>query len=109
MDKYKNDKRVTHKMQYYEQCHLCKALTFEFESTKELNVIGTTITFDLQKTLPTPVLTTGVCYYKRQLWTYNLGIHSMVDDQAFMYLWNEFIALRGPDEIASAFQHYATT
>jgi len=38
--KYKNDKCVAHKVQYYEQCHLCKALIFEFERTKELNVIG---------------------------------------------------------------------
>jgi len=28
--------------------------------------------------------------------------HSLVDDQAFMYLWNESVASRGPDEIASA-------
>ena len=32
-------------------------------------------TFDLEKSLPTPVLTTGVVYYKRKLWTYNQGIH----------------------------------
>ena len=33
------------------------------------------LTFDLEKSLPTPVLSTGVVYYKRQLWTYNQGIH----------------------------------
>ena len=66
----------------------------------------TTITFDLQKTLPTPVLTTGICYYKRQLWTYNLGVHNMEDDMGYMYLWNESTASRGPDEIASALMHH---
>lgn len=37
----------------------------------------TVISYDLMKTLPTPVLSTGICYYKRQLWTYCFGIHNM--------------------------------
>jgi len=46
------------------------------ELAKNGNQNLTAIAFDLMKTLPTPVLSTGVCYYKFQLWTYGFGIHN---------------------------------
>lgn len=64
------------------------------------------IAFDLMKTLPTPVISTGVAYYKRQLWTYCLGIHDLITNKSFMYTWNEGIASRGPQEIGSCIMHY---
>ena len=63
-------------------------------------------TFDLEKTLPTPHLPTGIVYYKRQLWTYNLGIHSMKDERAQMFMWHEGIAKRGANEIGSCLYKY---
>jgi hypothetical protein len=48
------------------------------EEAKQSNGTKAVLTFDLQKILPTPVLSTGSAYYKRQLWTYNLGIHDDV-------------------------------
>jgi len=56
------------------------------------------LTFDL---LTTPVISTGKCYYKRQLWTYNLHIHCMNNDTVFTYLWDESTASPGADEAAS--------
>lgn len=73
----------------------------------------TVITFDLMKTLPTPVLTTGIVYYKRQLWTFCFGIHNMGTDDAYMFVWDESMASRGPQEIGSCllhfFKHYVNT
>ena len=81
------------------------------------------VTFDLEKTLPLPKLSTGVCFYKRQMWLYNMGIHGyriqqnydaqiMTDEELakveidsfgkeFMYVWTENIASRGSQEVAS--------
>lgn len=59
------------------------------------------LTFDLEKSLPTPVLTTGVVYYKRQLWTYNQGIHDCSTGKACMHMWYESTASRGSHEVGS--------
>ena len=59
------------------------------------------LTFDLEKSPPTPVLSTGIVYYKRQLWTYNQGIHDCSTGVAHMYMWNESLALRGSHEVGS--------
>lgn len=74
------------------------------KNNQSMNVI----TFDLQKTLPTPMLPTNEVYYKRQLSVYNLGIHSQKDDVAHMYMWHEGQASRGPNEIGSCILHHLT-
>ena len=65
-----------------------------------------TLTFDLEQSLPTPVLTTNVVYYKRQLWTYNLGVHCCNTGKGFMHMWHEGIASRGSQEIGSCVLTY---
>lgn len=65
-----------------------EAMKLDAREAKENNNI-TCIAFDLMKTLSTPIISTGICYYKRQLWTYCLGIHNLGTDNAIMYVWNE--------------------
>lgn len=42
----------------------------------------TTISFDLQKCLPTPMLLNGVSFYKRQLWTLILTLYETTENQS---------------------------
>ena len=59
------------------------------------------ITFDLQQALPTPMLSTNVVFYKRQMWVYNFGIHDCGTDKGTMNMRDESIASRGSCEMAS--------
>jgi hypothetical protein len=67
-----------------------------------------TISFVLEQTLPTPLLTTNVCYYKRQLFVYNMGIHDCGMDKGFMYMWDES-ASRGSMEVGSCIRKHLST
>lgn len=66
------------------------------------------ITFDLQQNLPVPTLTHSAMFYLRQLWVYNFGIHKCDSVNGIMCVWNECIACRGSDEIASCLLRYFT-
>lgn len=61
---------------------------------------------DLQKTLPTPFLATGVAYYKRQLQVSNLGIHDEVSNVGHMHIWGEHIASREAYEVFSCLLYH---
>lgn len=60
------------------------------------------VTFDLQKALPLPVLTSGPAYYSRNIYVYNLGVHCFPPNFATsMFVWDETTGSRGSQEISS--------
>lgn len=58
-------------------------------------------TFDLQRSLEIPSISTSEAFYCRQLWVYNLCIFDEKRNAAYMYIWNESIASRGAQEVSS--------
>nr|XP_012148112.1 PREDICTED: uncharacterized protein LOC105663491 [Megachile rotundata] len=57
--------------------------------------------FDLQKALPYPKLSVSIAYYKRNMYVLNEGFHNFHDNKVNMYVWDETIASRGSQEVAS--------
>lgn len=56
---------------------------------------------DLQQVVFVPSLTHSDMFYMSQLSCYNLGAHIGVTNEAYMCIWHEGVANRGPNEIAS--------
>lgn len=59
------------------------------------------LTFDLQRALEVPSISTSQAFYTRQLWCYNLCVYDEVRRIGYMYLWDETVASRGSQEISS--------
>ena len=59
------------------------------------------LSFDLEKALPFPKLSTSVAYYKRNLYVYNLGCHDLKTNEGYMYVWPKTQASRGSQEVSS--------
>lgn len=67
------------------------------------------LTFDLQKALAFPKLTTSVAYYKRNLYLYNLGIHCFNNNTGYMNVWDEIEGGRGSQDIAACLVKHLKT
>nr|CAI5829866.1 unnamed protein product [Callosobruchus analis] len=65
------------------------------------------VMIDLQKCLPTPELTNSQSFYCLKLWTYNLVIHDSTIQKAYCMMWDESIAGRGGNEVASCVLKWA--
>lgn len=59
------------------------------------------IMIDLEKCLPTPDLSNSQSFYSLKLWTFNLVIYDSTLQKSYCMMWDESVAGRGGNELAS--------
>lgn len=105
------EKKAAASSQYEMHLKLAEASYQEKKKDKENSICNEKyafVCFDLEKCLPTPYLQNNVSFYKRSLWTFNLTFYSVINQQttAACCVWNETIAKRGGEEIASCIRKH---
>ena len=112
--KANNDPAEAKKIETEHELHIRKADVFNTqlcevtESALEMNDDCDTavIAMDFQKNLPLPLTNIGQEYYKRQLWLHNFCIHDNVNNLAWMFLYSENFAAKGPNEVISCLDFF---
>lgn len=74
----------------------------DFAKENEIEVA----TFELQHALEMPYKTDEESYEWNQLWCTNVCVFDELRGKSFMYIWDESIAERGPEQIASCLFRY---
>lgn len=103
------DERKTADLKAERELHLRRAEQARAELKKdaaEASQDKYVCTFDLQKALPFPKLTTSIAYYKRNLYVYNFGIHCFNNNTAYMHVWDETNGGRGSEDLVSCLRKH---
>lgn len=98
-------------VQKTEDDHFAELREFKNEFINSVNdpEVGVEVfAFELQRPLQMPLLPTDESHDLRCLWFSNLCIFNEISKKVHMYVWDETIAKRGPEEIGSClFKHIA--
>lgn len=96
------DKHLLEASKRYDLKKFDKERSLQDPSTKVLMI-------DLEKCLPTPVLTNAQSFYSLKLWTFNYTIHDATDKKTYCCMWDESVGGRGANEMASCFFKWLET
>lgn len=101
---FEDNAETKNKLKLDKELHLARAeqarnaLKNDQNQASDINYV---LTFDLQKALPFPKLSTSVAYYKKNLYVYNVGVHSFNIGTGFMYMYDETVGGRGSQDVAT--------
>lgn len=95
----------------YEKHQDSKKISRSLKSKDKIDAINSKgrivcATFDFQKVLSCPHGQMSVLYYKRKLSCYNFTVYNMAEKQGYCYMWDENVAKRGANEVASCLYNF---
>ncbi|CAH1987834.1 unnamed protein product [Acanthoscelides obtectus] len=83
------------------------ALKRQDKSNSKVNKKQKVLTVDLEKCLPTPAITNAQSFYSLKLWTFNYTIKDVSKNHTTCCVWDESVAGRGGNEMASCLLKWA--
>jgi hypothetical protein len=101
----KTDLKQQHDI-HLRNAELARSLQEDQERASRNSVKYFAFAFDLQKALSYPKLPVSITYYKRNMHVLNLVFHNFHSDNVDMYVWEEYTASRGSQEVESYFRKH---
>lgn len=96
------DKLITEYDSHLTESKIRYNLKSEDSKMSKTNFAHKVLTDDLQKCLSTPLLTNGINFYKRKLWTLNYTLFDSSDKSVYCMMWNESKGGRDGEKISSS-------
>ncbi|GFO11068.1 DNA repair protein rhp54 [Plakobranchus ocellatus] len=62
--------------------------------------------FDMQQLLPCPKFNNSSFFYKRKLYVHNLTMYDLGTSDVFCFMWPEYVAKRGSNEVATCLSKF---
>ena len=90
---------------FYVQLNTVTEMAKARESHSDTAVIATYY----QNNLLLPLTGFSLDYYKRLLWLYNLCLHNNITDYPTMFVYAEYFANKGPNEVISCLNFFLKT
>lgn len=107
-----DDPEDVRKLLTEKELHLMKADKF-YEIKKKYKLKAradpenfTCMSFDYMQNLPLPHIRTNAVFYSRQLWYFVFGVHNDGNNTATMFSYDETVARKGQNEVASLLFQY---
>ena len=100
-NRYKDDEPAWHKKNIDQKRALHDKLKEEAKTDSSIFCFN----FDLEAVLYTPCGKVSTLFYKRKLSTYNFTMYDLSNGDGYCYMWDQIIAKRGSNEMASLLFH----
>lgn len=101
-----SEEQKARKRLHLENKEIARKLKNEAKERSVLNHENVSCCFDMQQLLPCPKSNSSSFFYKRKLYVHNLTVYDLGTSDVTCFMWPEFEAKRGSNEVATCLSRY---